>query len=167
MAILTRRENREVARPSTPDYRWDPFRMMDSLLRWDPFRNDMLPPTFGASDFVARFDVKETKGSYVIKADLPGVDEKDLTVSLTGNQLTISGKRDEEQRNEGDQYFAIERSHGSFVRTFSMPDSVDGEHVTADMKDGVLTVQIPKRPEAQPKKISVGKGAPDAAKAKA
>lgn len=160
MANLIRRNDREaVPAPSASEYRWDPFRMMDALLRWDPFRSD-LGASFGGAggyDFAPRFDVKETKDGYLIKADLPGVKEEELSVSLTGNQLTVSGKREEEHRDEGERYYAMERSYGTFARTFSLPDSVDGEHVTADLKDGILAIHIPKRPEAQPKKIAIGK----------
>lgn len=159
MANLIRRNNNRETAPATSEYRWDPFRMMDALLRWDPFRSDF-GTSFGGSggyEFAPRFDVKEVKDGYLIKADLPGVKEEELSVSLTGNQLTVNGKREEEQRDEGERYYAMERSYGTFARTFSLPDSVDAEHVTADLKDGVLAIHIPKRPEAQPKKILIGK----------
>jgi HSP20 family protein len=154
MANLIRRENREPARQSS-DYRFDPFRVMDALLRWDPFRDDGGGLTHGG-EFTARFDVKETKDAYVIKADLPGVKEGDLEVSLNGSMLTIRGKREEERKEEGDNYYAIERSAGSFTRSFTLPDSADGEHVSADLKDGVLEVRLPKKAESQPKRISIG-----------
>ena len=159
MANLIRRNNNRETAPSLPEHRWDPFRVMDAMLRWDPFRGE-LGAAFGGStgyEFAPRFDVKETKDGYLIKADLPGVKEEELSVSLTGNQLTVSGRREEEHRDEGERYFAMERSYGTFARSFSLPDSVDGDHVTADLKDGVLAIHIPKRPEAQPKKISIGK----------
>jgi len=164
MANLVKRENREVARSASPEYRLDPFRMMDALLRRDPFRGDL--GGFNQDlDFVPRFDVKEIKDAYVIKADLPGLRDEDVDVSLSGNLLTISGKRQEEHREEGESYYAMERSSGTFARSFTMPDGVDGTSVTADLKNGVLTVQIPKKPEAQPKRIAIGKG--DETKAKA
>jgi HSP20 family protein len=164
MANLVKRENREVARSASPEHRLDPFRMMDALLRWDPFRGD-----WGGVDqslqFVPRFDVKETQAAYVINADLPGVKEDELDVSLNGNLLTISGTREDEHREEGESYYAMERSHGSFARSFTMPDGVDAESVTADLKHGVLTVRIPKKPEVQPKRIAIGKGGETKAKA--
>jgi HSP20 family protein len=164
MANLVKRENREVARNASPEYRLDPFRMMDALLRWDPFRGDW--GGFNQNlDFVPRFDVKEIKDAYVIKADLPGVRDEDVDVSLSGNLLTISGKREEEHREEGESHYAMERSSGNFARSFTMPDGVDGASVTADLKNGVLTVQIPKKPEAQPKRIAIGKGGETKAKA--
>jgi HSP20 family protein len=164
MANLIKRENRDVTRSASPEHRLDPFRMMDALLRWDPFRGDW--GGFARNlEFVPRFDVKETRDAYVISADLPGVKDDELDVSLSGNMLTISGKREEEHREEGESYYAMERSHGSFARTFTMPDGVDGGSVTADLKQGVLTVHIPKKPDAQPKRIAIGKGGETKAKA--
>jgi HSP20 family protein len=164
MTNLVKRETRDVARRASPEHRLDPFRMMDALLRWDPFPGDW----GGVSqtlDFAPRFDVKETKDAYVINADLPGVKDEELDVSLSGNLLTISGKREEEHREEGESYYAMERSHGSFARSFTMPDGVDAENVSADLKRGVLTLRIPKKPEAQPKRIEIGKGGEPKAKA--
>jgi HSP20 family protein len=85
------------------------------------------------------------------------VKEEDIELSLNGNLLTVSGKREVEKREEGDQYFSVERSFGTFSRSFSLPDNVDVDHISADLRNGVLTAQIPKKPEAQPKKISIGK----------
>jgi HSP20 family protein len=157
MANLIKRENRDVTRSASPELRLDPFRMMDALLRWDPFRGD-----WGNSNpspaFVPGFDVKETKEAYVITADLPGVRDDDLELSLTGNMLTISGKREDELREEGETYYAMERSYGTFARTFTLPDGGDADNVTADLKRGVLTLRVPKRPEVQPKRIEIGKG---------
>jgi HSP20 family protein len=167
MANLVRRENREVARGGGQEHRWDPFRAMDALLRFDPFRDDFGPLVSWTGGYTPRFDVKETKDAYVLKADLPGVKDEEVDVSLSGNMLTISGKKEEEHKEEGEQYYAMERTSGSFSRSFSLPDSVDGEHVTAELKDGVLAVNVPKRPEAQPKKIAIGKGGGEATKAKA
>ena len=164
MLNLIKRQNRDVARSAGPEHPLDPFRVMDALLRWDPFRGDW--GGVGQNlEFVPRFDVKETQDAYVINADLPGVKDEALNVSLNGNLLTISGTREDEHREEGESYYAMERSHGSFARSFTMPDSVDGESVTADLKQGVLTVRIPKRPEAQPKRIAIGKGGETKAKA--
>jgi len=164
MLNLIKRENRDVTRSATLEHRLDPFRMMDALLRWDPFRGDWSGPGQGL-EFVPRFDVKETKDAYVISADLPGVKDEQLNVSLNANLLTISGTREEEHREEGESTYAMERSHGSFARSFTMPDGVDGDSVTADLQQGVLTVRIPKKAEVQPKRIAIGKGGEAKAKA--
>jgi HSP20 family protein len=142
MVTFVRRDNREVSRSGAGEYRWDPFRVMDAFLRGDPLRMDDGLAARGG-EFAPRFDVNHTKDAFVIKADLPGVKEEELDVTLTGALLAISGKRE---------------GHGTFTRSFSLPDSVDGEHVAAELKNGVLTVVIPKRPEAQPRMIAVSKG---------
>jgi HSP20 family protein len=134
---------------------WDPFRMAREMLRWDPFR-EMAPPwPSEPTYFQPAFEVKETKESYLFKADLPGVKEQDLDITRTGSRLTVSGKREAEKEDKGDTFYAYERSYGSFTRAFTLPDGIDGEHVRAELKDGVLTVVVPKTPEAQPKKISL------------
>lgn len=135
---------------------WDPFQVMDTLLRFDPRVEQ--PAARRPEAFSPRFDVKEVKQGFQFKADLPGVKEEDLDISLTGTHLTVSGKRDVEERKEEDNYFLYERSFGSFSRTFTLPQTADTEHVRADLKDGVLTVLVPKKSEAQPRKISVGIG---------
>src|SRR5262249_8334978 len=88
--------------------------------------------------------------------DLPGVREQDLEVSVTGYRLTVSGKREEEERREDDRYFAYERSYGSFSRSFVMPEGADVESVKAELKDGVLHIIVPKKAEVQPRPIGVG-----------
>src|SRR5262249_16011789 len=145
--------NREVTRSNAGEYHWDPFRMMDTLLRWDPFRYDTGLSYRSSGEFTPRFDVKEAKEAYVIKADLPGVNQDGVEVSVNGSLLTVSGNGEDEHRTEGEQYFTLERSYGSFSRSFSLPDTADAQNVCADLKDGVLVINVPKRPEAQPKKI--------------
>ncbi|TAK18088.1 MAG: Hsp20 family protein, partial [Myxococcaceae bacterium] len=81
--------------------------------------------------------------------------EKDLEISMTGNRLTVSGHREAEKRDESDRYYLYERSYGSFSRSFTLPDGVDNTKVAADLKDGVLTMLVPRRPETQPRKINV------------
>jgi HSP20 family protein len=96
---------------------------------------------------------------------LPGIKEKDIEISLTGNRLTLRGTREEEKREEKDTWFAVERSYGSFTRSFTLPAGADAEHANADLKDGVLTVSVPKRPEVQAKRIPVGGGDKPSSKA--
>jgi HSP20 family protein len=87
------------------------------------------------------------------------VKEENIDVSLTGNRLTISGTREEETRDQNDRYHAYERSYGSFARSFSLPEGIDADHIQADMKNGVLSVTLPKRPEIQPRRIGIGQNA--------
>ena len=155
MATLIRRNHNEVA-PSSGSA-WDPFRVMRDVLRWDPFRELEAAAASDYGLFVPSFDVKENKEGYVFRADLPGVREDDLEISLTGNRLTISGKREQEKREQGETYYATERSYGSFSRAFTLPDGTDGDNVKAELKNGVLQVTVPKKPEVQPKRITIGK----------
>src|SRR5438067_857911 len=164
MAIIRRNDKEQgLSRARS----WDPFEMMDDMLRWDPFQLLGRSGYAEGLTFTPSFEVKETNDSYLFKCDLPGVKEDDLDISLTGNRLTVSGKREDEKRDEGDQYYCYERSFGSFSRSFSLPDGVDADHVRADLKSGVLTIAVPKKPEVQPKRISLKPGATEQQKAKA
>lgn len=158
MANLIRRENTQAPTRATANT-WDPFRLMESMLGWEPFTS--LMPSLGTGtgqSYLPRFDVKETKDRYVFTADLPGIKEEDVNVSLTGNQLVISGKREEEEtKEEAGKWHLYERSYGSFNRSFALPDGVDSDQVTADLKDGVLTVTVGKKAEVQPRRIQFGK----------
>jgi len=104
------------------------------------------------------FDVKETKDGCVFTADAPGIDSKDIDVKLQNNRLTVSGKREQEKSDKGDTYYSYERSYGSFSRSFTLPEGVDADKISADLNQGVLTVNLPKMPEAKPKQISVKSG---------
>ncbi|MFP2896619.1 Hsp20/alpha crystallin family protein [Corallococcus sp. 4LFB] len=157
MAMHPIRRARELARS---EQSWDPFAQMHELLQTDPMAllRKMVPGGEEGWSLAPDFDVKETQDAYVFKADLPGVKQEDLDVSVTGQRLIISGKRDEEKREEGERYFTYERSHGGFSRTFTVPEGVDVDRVSAELKDGVLVLRIPKRAEAQSKRIPIGGG---------
>jgi HSP20 family protein len=159
MANLIRRN--QTQEPATSGGTWDPFRLMRDMLRWDPYRD--LEPVFGGSErvFSPTFEVTETKDAYVFRADLPGVKESDLDISLTGNRLTISGRREQERHEQGDTFYASERAYGSFTRAFTLPEGIDGDNVSADLKSGVLTLSVPKKPEVQPRKVSINTGGGD------
>ena len=128
------------------DFMVDPFRAMREMMRMDrSWRPD--------------FEVHETDDAYVIRADVPGLSADDLDITVTGNELQIAGKRDaREQRGEG-RYHTYERSYGSFVRTFELSDAIDRDRIDCKLDNGVLELQLPKRPEAarQRKKIEINK----------
>ncbi len=153
--------NLTVNKTSAPEYptRWDPFSMFRDLVRWDPFR-EIAPITTAErlAQFDAAFEVKETKDAYAFKADVPGIKENDISINLTGNRLTVSGKREEEKKQESETYFSYERSYGSFTRSFTLPEGIDADKVSASLRDGVLAITVPKTPEAQPKKVSIKAG---------
>jgi len=152
MALLAKRNNPQQNQLSRTGAGWDPFEVMNELLT--PFFNEMS----GTREFFPSFDVKETRDSYLFKGDLPGIKQSDVDVSLNGNRLTISGQREEEKRDQGEQYYAHERSYGSFVRTFTLPEDIDSENVNAEFTDGVLMVKVPKKAAAQPRKIELKSG---------
>ena len=157
MADITIRkeEPTRTAPRQTYEPRLEPFRVMRSLLGWDPFQA-MTPyiPQIPAG-FIPSFEVKETKEGYVFKADVPGVKESDLEITLTGNRLTVSGKREAEKQEQTDTYYTYERSYGDFTRSFTLPEGADVNGVHADLKEGVLTLSVKKLPEAQSKKIAI------------
>lgn len=156
--IAVHKEVGEKPRAATVQ-RWDPLRVMRQLMRWDPF-TEMLP-TWASEEadvFAPAFEVKENREGFLFKADLPGVDPKDLDVKITQNRLTISGKREAEKEEKTDTYYACERSYGSFTRSFTLPEGVNADKIHAELKDGVLTLMLPKRPELQPKQVQVKAG---------
>ena len=158
MADLTVQRKDTEHRPTAASPEWDPFRAMRDMLRWDPFRE--MAPAFAndAQTYAPAFEVKETNDSFVFKADVPGLEERDVDVSVTGNRLTVTGKREAEKEEKSDTYYTYERSYGSFTRSFTLPDQADVEHVKAELKSGELTVVIPKASAAVARKIPVSAG---------
>ncbi|MBP6832273.1 MAG: Hsp20/alpha crystallin family protein, partial [Deltaproteobacteria bacterium] len=112
---------------------FDPFRTMRELMRFDPFAEMGTISNWQSIQFNPDFEVKETREGYQFRADLPGIKEKDLEISMTGNRLTVSGHREAEKRDESDRYYLYERSYGSFSRSFTLPDGVDNTKVAADL----------------------------------
>lgn len=159
MALIRNEKPESQALAPTSSASIDPFRMMRDLMRWDPFGTmPMISPAMFApmqEAFAPAFDVKETKDSYRITADLPGVKESDLDLKVTGNRLTITGSRDDEREDKTDAYYTYERNFGSFQRSFGLPDGADTNHVHAELKAGVLTIAIPKKAGEQTKTIAV------------
>lgn len=100
-------------------------------------------------------DVYETENSYVLKADLPGIKKEDINLDVNNNTLTIKGDKKFEEKVEKDNYLRIERRYGSFSRSFTLSEKVDKENISANYKDGVLEVTLPKKEEAKPKEIKV------------
>jgi HSP20 family protein len=100
-------------------------------------------------------DIYETENELVLKADLPDVDPKNVGIQLENGTLTLKGERKFEQQQNGKGFHRIERSYGSFVRAFSLPDTVEADKVKADYKNGVLTVTLPKKEVAKPRTINV------------
>jgi HSP20 family protein len=107
------------------------------------------------SQWTPRVDIKEEDSRFVILADIPGVDPKDIEITMEKGILSIKGERKAESAAENGKLTRIERSHGLFYRRFALPDSADAEGINAIGKHGVLEISIPKRPETAPRRISV------------
>lgn len=152
--------------------RWEPFR---ELARWDPFR-DMaslhervdrlfeetlgrlrgeLGESFEGATWTPAVDVVETENELVLKADLPGIDPKDVEINVENDTLSLRGERKYEKDVKEKDYRRLERAYGSFVRSFTLPGTVDSEKIAAEYKNGVLEIKLPKRAEAKPKQIKV------------
>lgn len=155
MAIVHRRN--EPSRLTTPSSQLDPVRMLRELSRFDPFQEmeQLLGLPGERATFLPDFEIKETKDTYVFKADVPGVKEDDLDISVTGNRLMITGKREAEQQHEDDTYYAYERSYGTFTRNFTLPEDANAECVRAELKDGVLSLVVPKKEEKKAQKVAI------------
>lgn len=142
-----------VRRETAPTTRYrDPFSFARDLFGWDPFTENR-----AAATFVPAFEVKETSDQFVVKADLPGVKEENLDVSLHNGVLSIAGTRAAEERQESDSFYLYERQFGSFSRSFALPDTADGDKVEAKLEQGILTLTIGKKVEAKPRKIQFKK----------
>ena len=133
---------------------WDPLRTLSGWMSADAWPTSE-EAAANEVDFAPRFDVKESKGEYVLSADLPGVKPEAVAIALDRNQLKISGRRETQHKEETDKTFLSEVSYGSFSRMFTLPEGVDGGQVHASLRDGVLTVTVPKKPESQPRTIPV------------
>jgi HSP20 family protein len=100
-------------------------------------------------------DIYETENDIVLKAELPGVDPRDVEVRIEDNTLYLKGERKFEKEVKEQNYHRVERSYGSFARSFSLPNSISADKVKAEFKDGMLTLTMPKREEAKPKTIKI------------
>jgi HSP20 family protein len=142
---------------------WDPVRELDEFQnRLAALFGRMTVPTkadgnewMTRAEWTPLVDIVEDDKEYLIKAELPEVDKNDVKVTLERGVLTISGERKAEKKEEGKKYHRIERSYGSFVRSFTLPDDADPNRVTADFKNGILHVRVQKAEEAKPRQIDV------------
>ncbi len=139
--------------------RWDPFREVVALQNrmnslFGNLNNESENPLTTAS-FVPAVDVYEDEKKVVLKLEVPGIEEKDLDVSVENNTLTVKGERKFEKEEKEENFHRIERRYGSFYRAFSLPTTVDTENIAAKYDAGVLKLELTKKPEAQPKQIKV------------
>ena len=145
--------------------RWDPLREFGTLQNQLNRLFQEVTPSRGTGDefmttgtFVPPVDVYEDEHNIVLKLEVPGIEEKDIDVQVHGNTLTVRGERKFENEEKQENFHRIERSYGAFSRSFTLPDTVDSNSVTADYQNGVLKVKLAKRAEAKPKQIKVNVG---------
>jgi HSP20 family protein len=138
--------------------KYEPWNLLDQMRREMDRALDTRTAegsSVATSDWVPAVDIKEEKDSFVIVADIPGVDPNDIEVHMENGMLTIKGEKESEKKEEREGYKRVERSFGSFYRRFSLPDTADAEKITAKSNNGVLEVRIAKQEQVQPRKISV------------
>ena len=152
-----------------------------NIVRYDPFRdirglqdemNRLFSSTFsrGGDDQMTRgawnpsVDIFENKDQIVLEAELPGMNAEDVNISIENNVLTLHGERRFEKKDEGDNFHRVERSYGSFTRSFTLPPTVSSENANAEFNNGVLRLTLAKREEAKPRRIEIkaAGGAPQA-----
>ena len=143
--------------------RWDPFKELDELqnrlsmlfgrapVRKDGGREEAMT----LAEWAPLVDIIEEEKEYRIKAELPEVNKSDVKVTVQDDVLTIAGERTFEKEETGRKYHRVERAYGSFARSFTLPEDADAAKVSADFKDGVLIVHLPKSEKARPKSIEV------------
>ena len=141
--------------------RWEPLRdLMTTQRGFDRLFKEAFTPFFGEGEPSTRtwappVDIYENENDIVLKAELPGIDPKDVEVRVEDNTLYLKGERKFEKEVKDESYHRIERSYGSFARSFSLPNSINAEKVKAEFKDGLLTLTLPKREEAKPRTIKI------------
>jgi HSP20 family protein len=146
--------------------RWDATRELDSLQGemnrlFSTFFDTPRPGgngNGGARRWIPAMDLVETQDGFVLKADLPGMSEDDVSIELENNVLTIAGERKTEHEAQHEGYYRLERATGAFSRALSLPEGIDPEAVSAAFDNGVLTVRIPKPEQTKPRRVKIGVG---------
>ncbi len=144
--------------------KWNPFRELEdvsnrlnSIFGGFPVRTESNQEMLAVTDWVPTVDISETDTAYLIKGEIPGVKKEDVKVTIEDGMITMRGERRQEKEDKGEKYHRIERSYGSFMRSFRMPDDAEEANVKAEFKDGMICVTLPKSETAKnkPKQIEV------------
>jgi len=144
--------------------RYEPYSLLDQLQKevsrlspWDPSAREGVSDDsdIAVSHWRPAVDIKEEQDRYIIRADLPGVEAKDIEITMENGVLTPKGERASDKTEEREGYRRIERVRGTFYRRFSLPDTADADKIEARSKDGVLEIVLPKHEKVQPRRISV------------
>jgi HSP20 family protein len=143
-----------------PNTTWDPAGELDRIRReldelFDPTPRRFFSDGLFDREFSPAMDVVENEDGYLVSLDLPGVDRKDLDISVADNVLTVKGEKKSDGENGESKFYRKESWEGSFQRTISLPGGVDAGKIDAKMRDGVLAISLPKREEAKPRQIAV------------
>ncbi|MCC5794661.1 MAG: Hsp20/alpha crystallin family protein [Chromatiales bacterium] len=138
---------------------WDPMREIDQFFgRYSPFLHGRRAPDRegqGGMEWSPAADLSETGEAYIIKADLPGVKKEDIQVTLGDGMLMLSGERHEEKEEKEETRLRVERFFGSFSRSFGVPDDADLDGISAEQKDGSVTIRIPRRKTAAARRVQI------------
>jgi HSP20 family protein len=139
-----------------------------SLIKWDPFRElNLFPGSFGrfldkdweramsTTEWNPSVDIFETNSDIVVKVEAPGMNAKDFDVRVENNVLMLKGERKFEKETKEENYHRVERTYGSFSRSFALPTGVKEDKITAEYKDGILKIVLPKKEEVKPKSIKI------------
>lgn len=140
--------------------KYRPLSLLDELQRemGSLFRTPTIESSFSTEEWSPAVDIKEEDDKFTIHADLPGVKSEDIEVTAENGVLTIKGERESHKEEEKENYRRVERFSGSFMRRFTLPERADLDNISAETKDGVLELTIPKSPESKPKRIDVKVG---------
>lgn len=142
---------------------WDPFREMEEMQKrlwslfgrsWPVWRSEP-EEGFALAEWMPPVDIEESDKEYLIKAELPGIKKEEVKVNVEGGTLSISGERKAEKEEKDKKYHRVERSYGAFSRSFTLPEGAVAEKVSAEFKDGVLMIHLPKEEQAKARAIEV------------
>jgi HSP20 family protein len=139
---------------------WRPFGELGSLRRemdrlWDSFFGERPLTRVWEREWAPSLDVSETKDNFVVKAEVPGIDAKDIDISLTGDVLTIKGEKKQEREEKEEDYHLVERSYGTFSRSIRLPAEVESTKIKASYKNGILRVTLPKSEKVKAKEVRI------------
>jgi HSP20 family protein len=146
---------------------WKPFRELAPFRDFDRMRKEMdhlwnsffesglRRRTEGGMEWIPSLDVSETKNELVVKAEVPGLDPKDIDISLSDGLLTIRGEKKQEKEEKEANYHLVERSYGSFTRSVQLPKEIQSEKISASYKNGILKITLPKSEEAKKKEVKI------------
>jgi len=144
-----------------------------ALIRWDPFKdpitmreimNSLFEEAFtsrgeekdlNAGTWTPSVDIYETENDIVLTSEVPGIDEKDIEIKIENNTLTLKGERKFEKEAKEENYHRIERSYGSFYRSFTLPNYINQDKINAEYENGALKITMPKKTELKPKKVKI------------